>query len=264
MPFASRVRPAHPPAFRPPAAGGRRIADYIDHTLLSAEATRAGIDRLCDEALRHGVAAVCVNPVWIAHAAHRLGGSGIAVAAVVGFPLGATVPAIKAAEARRAVDDGATELDMVAAIGHLKGGEWGYVRDDIAAVVTAAPPALVKVIIESAILTPDEIVRACASAREAGAQYVKTSTGVHPSGGATVEAVTLMRRTVGEALGVKASGGVRDCATALTMIASGATRLGTSNGARIAACLGPEPVSEDDLMAVAARHAADCALVTRA
>jgi deoxyribose-phosphate aldolase len=237
----------------------RDIPRWIDHTLLRPEATAGEIDRLCDEALAHRFVSVCVNPVWTARCAARLAGSGVAVASVVGFPLGAGVPSIKAAEAARAVRDGAAELDMVAALGHLRGGDWGYVADDIDAVVRAAGVP-VKVIIESALLTPEEIVRASAIARDAGARFVKTSTGFHPAGGATTEAVELIRRTVGETMGVKAAGGVRDCATALRMIAAGATRIGTSSGVRIAGCLGrvPLPVARSELLALAERHHTEC------
>jgi deoxyribose-phosphate aldolase len=235
------------------------IAGVIDHTLLRPEATAVDIDRLCDEARVHRFAAVCVNPVWVARCAARLAGSGVAVASVIGFPLGATVPAIKAAEGAQAVRDGATELDLAATLGHLRAGDWRRVHDDIEAVVRAAGVP-VKVIIESAALSPDQIVRASAVARDAGARFVKTSTGFHPAGGATIEAVELIRRTVGEGMGVKASGGIRDCATALRMLAAGATRIGTSSGARIAGCLGREPLprTASELQALAERHLAAC------
>lgn len=223
-----------------------RVADFIDHTLLKPEATGGDIDRLCDEAAAHRFAAVCVNPAWVARCAERLRGRAVQVATVIGFPLGANTPALKREEARRAVADGATELDMVVALGHLKGGDWSHVATDIAAVVEGAQGRLVKVIIESATLTPDEIVRVCTIAQEMRADYVKTSTGFHPAGGASVEAVALMRRVVGDTMGVKASGGVRDCESALRMIAAGATRIGTSSGVSMAACRGkgPRPVAE--------------------
>lgn len=248
---AAAVEPA-------PAGTAMRIAGYIDHTLLKAEATAAEVDRLCEEALAHRFAAVCVNPIWTARCATRVAGSGVAVATVVGFPLGASTTATKAFEARTARADGATELDMVAAIGHAKGGDWHYVHDDIAAVVAAAAGAPVKVIIESAALTPVEIIRASALAMEAGAAFVKTSTGFHPAGGASAEAVALMRLVVGDRLGVKASGGVRDCATALRMIASGATRIGTSSGVAMAECLGAGPLPVRDLLSAANEHPAHC------
>jgi deoxyribose-phosphate aldolase len=236
-----------------------RIADFIDHTLLKAEASAAEVDRLCEEAIEYRFAAVCVNPVWVSRCAQRLAGSGVKLASVVGFPLGASHSSSKVHEARQAVSDGAHEVDMVAAIGHVKGADWQFVHDDIAAVVAAVPGALVKVIIESAVLTPVEIVKACVVCREAGAHYVKTSTGFHPSGGATAEAVALMRLVVGDSLGVKASGGIRDCATALKMIASGATRIGTSSGVAMAQCLGPGPLAVHDLLSLADQHAAGCA-----
>lgn len=236
-----------------------RIAEFIDHTLLKAEATRADIDQLCSEALEHEFAAVCVNPVWVPHCAARLQGSRVAVATVVGFPLGANQSQIKAAETSLAVRQGATEIDMVAAVGHIKGSDWNHVADDIAAVVRAAAGRLVKVIIESAQLTPVEIIKASALAREAGAHYVKTSTGFHPAGGATAEAVALMRLVVGDSMGVKASGGVRDCATALRMIANGATRIGTSSGVGMAQCLGRGPLPMRELLSSPDLHQKRCA-----
>ena len=236
-----------------------RIADFIDHTLLKPEATRAEVEKLCSEAATHRFAAVCVNPVWVPLCAERLRGSSVKVATVVGFPLGANQSGIKAAETSRAVKDGAHEIDMVAAIGLIKSGDWAHVADDIAAVVRAAAGNLVKVIIESALLTPTEIIKASALAKEAGAHYVKTSTGFHAAGGATAEAVTLMRLAVGDALGVKASGGVRDCAAALRMIASGATRIGTSGGVAMAECLGSGPLPLRELLATPASHAGQCA-----
>lgn len=250
---------------RPASASGvsfggdrARIADYIDHTLLKAEATRDEIDKLCDEARDNHFAAVCVNPVWVERCAQRLAGSGVGVATVVGFPLGALHTEMKAHEATLAVQQGATELDMVAAIGHIKSGDWRHVYDDISAVVRAAGGRLVKVIIESAVLTPVEIIKASALAKEAGAQYVKTSTGFHSAGGASAEAVALMRLVVGDQLGIKASGGVRDCATALRMIASGATRIGTSSGVAMAECLGRGPLPVKDLLSLANGHASHC------
>ena len=201
---------------------------------------------------------MCVNPSWVRLCAERLTGSGVPVATVVGFPLGATSSAAKQHEAAIAVADGATEIDMVAAIGRIRGGEWHYVGDDIAAVVQGAGGRLVKVIIESAALTPLDIIKACAVAREMGAQYVKTSTGFHPAGGASAEAVALMRMAVADALGVKASGGVRDCESALRMIASGATRIGTSSGVSMAQCLGQGPLPVRDLLSLASVHAPAC------
>jgi deoxyribose-phosphate aldolase len=238
---------------------GARIAEFIDHTLLKAEATQAEIEQLCAEALEHQFAAVCVNPVWVPLCASKVKGSRVALATVVGFPFGANQSDTKAAETALAVRQGATEIDMVAAVGAIKSGDWGHVADDIAAVVRAAGGALVKVIIESAHLSPVEIIKASALAREVGAHYVKTSTGFHPSGGASAEAVALMRLVVGDSMGVKASGGVRDCATALRMIANGATRIGTSSGVAMAQCLGRGPLPMRELLASPEAHAGRCA-----
>lgn len=226
-----------------------RLADLIDHTLLKAEATRADIERLCAEAREHRFAAVCVNPVWVAMCHEALAGSAVRVATVIGFPLGADTPEGKASQAARAVLDGADELDMVAAIGSLRSGDFARVGRDIEQVVRAADGRLVKVILETALLEPLAIVRACRVAREAGAGYVKTSTGFHPAGGATVEAVALMRLAVGDALGVKAAGGIRDCDAALRMVAAGATRLGTSGGVALVSCVGDGPAPLAELLA---------------
>jgi len=241
-----------------PAAGPRRVADFVDHTLLKPEATRADILKLCAEARRHRFAAVCVNPVWVDVCARELVGTDVAVASVCGFPLGATTSRAKATEAAEAVARGAAEVDMVAALGHMRGGEWGYVEEDVRAVVEAARGALVKVIIESAVLAPEDIVRASAVAQLAGAHFVKTSTGFHPAGGATTDAVRLMRLTVGDDLGVKAAGGVRDCTTALAMIAAGASRIGTSSGVAFVDCLGPAPLKLAELLAKPEAHGATC------
>lgn len=245
------------PTARPPDRPVR-VADFVDHTLLKAEATRADIEKLCDEARTHRFAAVCVNGCWVAMCAERLRGSGVKVATVVGFPLGATTSAAKAFETQQLVGDGAEEIDMVAAIGHVKGGEWAYVEDDIRAVVEAARGRLVKVIIESAALEPTEVIKASAIAKEAGARFVKTSTGFHPAGGATAEAVALIRLAVGDALGVKASGGIRDCAAALRMIRAGATRLGTSGGVGLVDCLGAGPLALEALLGDPDRHERVC------
>ncbi len=236
-----------------------RMADFIDHTLLKPEAMAREIDKLCDEAKEHRFAAVCVNPVWVSRCAERLRGTPVQIATVIGFPLGANNPETKAREAALAVEQGATELDMVAAIGHIKSGDWNHVGDDIAAVVASASGTLVKVIIESAALSPVEVIKTCAIAREMRAQYVKTSTGFHAAGGATAEAVALMRLVVGDTMGVKASGGVRDCETALRMLASGATRIGTSSGVSMAKCLGQGPLPLGDLISLAAEHSSGCA-----
>jgi deoxyribose-phosphate aldolase len=241
-----------------PAAGARRMGEFVDHTLLKAEATRQDILKLCAEARQHRFAAVCVNPAWVDLCVKELLGTPVAVAAVVGFPLGANTSRAKAAEAADVVTRGANEVDMVAPIGHIRGGEWTYVEDDIRAVVEAASRALVKVIIESAALTREEIIKATALAREAGADYVKTSTGFHPAGGASAQAVRLMRLVVGDELGVKASGGVRDCAAALAMIAAGASRIGTSSGVGMASCLGPGPLPLAELLKQPHAHAPAC------
>ncbi|HEX6615321.1 MAG TPA: deoxyribose-phosphate aldolase [Gemmatimonadales bacterium] len=204
------------------------LARSIEHTLLRPGATRADIEMLCDEAARFGVHGVCVNGAWTALCAGRLAGTPLAVVTVVGFPLGAAAPAAKACEAHRAAADGAAELDMVIALGHAKAGEWRAVEDDIRAVVGAAGPARVKAILETAALTTVEIASACRAAVAAGAAFVKTSTGFHRAGGASVDAVRLMRETVGPAIGIKASGGIRTRDAALEMLAAGADRIGTS------------------------------------
>ena len=216
------------------AAAAGEIASYIDHTLLRPDATRSQIELLCQEALTYQFASVCVNPCWVRHCASLLQASPVKVCTVIGFPLGATLPDVKAYEARRAIFDGATEIDMVLNVGALKSGDEGTVRRDIEAVVQAARDgcALVKVILETALLNDEEKILACHLAREAGADFVKTSTGFS-QGGATVADIELMRRSVGERLGVKASGGVRDLAGAREMIAAGATRIGASAGVRI-------------------------------
>jgi deoxyribose-phosphate aldolase len=210
------------------------LARLIDHTLLRADATSAAIERLCREGGEHGFAAVCVNPTWVALASSRLRGSGVAVCAVVGFPLGATTSAAKAFEARQAIDAGAREIDMVLDLGRLKSRDLDAVRRDIEAVTAVCREggALCKVIIEAPLLTDDEKGQACLAAIQARADFVKTATGFGP-GGATVADVALMRRLVGPSMGVKASGGVRDLAATHAMIAAGATRIGTSAGVAI-------------------------------
>lgn len=211
----------------------RDLAPYIDHTLLKPGATEADILRLCDEARTYGFYAVCVNPYWVRTAAKRLEGTPVKVCTVIGFPLGATPTAVKVYETKQALSDGANEVDMVLNIGALKSGHESAVRDDIAAVVQAVEgKALVKVILETGLLTDEEKALACRLAKEAGAHYVKTSTGFGP-GGATVADVRLMREVVGAEMGVKASGGVRDAQTARAMIGAGATRIGTSSGVAI-------------------------------
>ncbi|WP_309863816.1 deoxyribose-phosphate aldolase [Desmospora profundinema] len=205
----------------------RELASLIDHTLLKPEATADQIDRLCEEAAEHHFASVCVNPYWVARSAEKLKGTDVKVCTVVGFPLGASHSVVKAAETKQAIRDGAGEIDMVMNIGALKSGDTDTVRQDIAAVVKAADGVLVKVILETGLLSEDEIRTASEQAKEAGAHFVKTSTGFG-YGGATVEAVALMRQTVGPKMGVKASGGVRDRQTAKAMVQAGATRIGAS------------------------------------
>jgi deoxyribose-phosphate aldolase len=216
------------------AAANAEVARYIDHTLLKPDAARAEVEKLCQEARAYSFASVCVNPTWVKECAFALYGSPVKVCTVVGFPLGATLPDVKAYEARRAIFNGATEIDMVINIGALKSGDDALVRRDIAAVVEAAHEAcaIVKVIIEAALLTDEEKVCACRLAKEAGADFVKTSTGFS-KGGATVADIALMRQTVGGALGVKAAGGVKDLNAAREMIAAGATRIGASAGVAI-------------------------------
>src|SRR5882672_9294020 len=210
------------------------VASMIDHTLLRPDATRANIEELCREAAQFKFATVCVNPTWVALAAKLLAGSGVGVCSVVGFPLGATTPDVKGYETRRAIFDGAREIDMVINIGALKSGDLRMVECDIEAVTTPCREAgaLSKVIIEAALLTDDEKITACTLAKAAGADYVKTSTGFGP-GGATAADVMLMRRVVGEEMGVKAAGGVRDLEGLKAMVAAGATRIGASAGVRI-------------------------------
>jgi deoxyribose-phosphate aldolase len=212
----------------------RQVARYIDHTLLKPDATRDEILKVCQEGARYGFASVCINPTWVREAACALRGSGVKVCTVIGFPLGANTPDVKSFEARRAVFDGASELDMVINVGALKSGDDRLVARDIAAVLEVAHDAgsLLKVIIETALLTDDEKVRACSIAKQAGADYVKTSTGFSKSG-ATAADIALMRRVVGAQMGVKASGGVRDLKQAQEMIRAGATRLGASVGVKI-------------------------------
>jgi deoxyribose-phosphate aldolase len=214
--------------------GTRDVAGYIDHTLLKPDATAADIDKLCREAAEWKFATVCINPTWVALAAERLRGSGVAVCSVVGFPLGATTPDVKQFEARRAIFDGASEIDMVINVGALKSGDVRLVSEDIRGVVQACHGggATSKVILETALLTDEEKVTACTLSKAAGADFVKTSTGFGP-GGATAADVALMRRVVGDEMGVKASGGVRDLEQMKAMVAAGATRIGASAGVRI-------------------------------
>jgi deoxyribose-phosphate aldolase len=214
------------------APGG--VAGFIDHTLLKPDATRADIEKLCREAAEFHFATVCVNPAWVALSAASLRGTSVGVCSVVGFPLGATTPDVKQFETRRAIYDGATEIDMVINVGALKSGDLRTVERDIEAVVEACRQCGVvsKVIIEAALLTDEEKVTACTLGKAAGADFVKTSTGFGP-GGATVADVALMRRVVGADMGVKAAGGVRDLQGLNAMVAAGASRVGASAGVKI-------------------------------
>lgn len=210
------------------------LAKYIDNTLLKPAATAEQIKALCEESMEYGFASVCVNPTHVELVAKLLAGSGVKTCTVIGFPLGANTSAVKAFEAEKAVEDGADELDMVINIGALKAGDEQTVKEDIEAVVQAGQGKLVKVIIETALLTDEEKVRACELAVEAGADFVKTCTGFS-GGAANVHDIALMRKTVGPDIGVKASGGVRTKEDALALIEAGATRIGTSSGKAIIA-----------------------------
>ena len=210
-----------------PTKKGSDTARYVDHTLLKPNATQEEIGKLCEEAKTFCFASVCVNPSYVALSAQLLRGSGVKVCTVVGFPLGSTTPTVKAIEARDAMANGADEIDMVLNIGALKSGNDIVVYDDIKAVRDATRGKILKVILETSLLSNEEKVRACVAAKKAGADFVKTSTGFG-GGGATVEDIKLMRETVGPLMGVKASGGIRDAKIAADMIAAGATRLGTS------------------------------------
>ena len=214
----------------------RQMAAMIDHTILKAAAKRQDVEKLCEEARANGFAAVCVNPVHVPVAAKLLAGSSVEVCTVVGFPLGAASHRTKAQEAAWAVEDGAAEVDMVIDLGAAKEGRFDDVEADIAGVVAAAKPAVVKAILEVCCLTDEEIVACCRAAARAGARFVKTSTGFGEHG-ATVEAVSLMRRTVGPEIGVKAAGGIRTAREALSMVEAGANRIGCSAGVSIMAQL---------------------------
>lgn len=210
-----------------------KLNGYIDHTILKPDATAAEVKKLCREAREYGFASVCVNSKYAGLAAKELAGSSVKVCCVAGFPLGAALSEAKAAETRLAVEAGAEEIDMVMDVGAAKEGDFAAVQADIAAVVQAArTKAIVKVIIETCLLTDEEKIAACLAAKAAGAAFVKTSTGFS-KGGATVEDVALMRRAVGAEMGVKAAGGIRDRETALAMIEAGANRIGASAGIKI-------------------------------
>jgi deoxyribose-phosphate aldolase len=209
------------------------MAKYVDHTILAANSSKDAVQKVCDEARKYKFASVCVNGYNTKFVAQQLEGSGVKTCTVVGFPLGAMSPKAKAEETSLVIIDGATEVDMVVNIGAIKSGDWKLVFDDIEGVVRAARgKAIVKVIIETCLLTDEEKVKACAVSKLAGADFVKTSTGFS-TGGATEDDVSLMRKTVGPDLGVKASGGVRSYEDAVKMIKAGATRLGTSSGVAI-------------------------------
>lgn len=205
------------------------VADMVDHTLLKPEATHADVQALIDEAAALGAYSVCVSPSMIPVEVPE----GLKLAVVIGFPSGAVKPAVKALEAQTAQDDGADEIDMVVNLANVKEGNFDAVESEIQGVRDAAPDVVLKVIIESAALTDEEIVATCQAAVRGGADYVKTSTGFHPAGGADPHAVALMRKTVGPKIGVKASGGIRDAEAAEVMIAAGASRLGLSGTAAV-------------------------------
>ncbi len=209
-----------------------KLNKYIDHTLLKADASQEQIETLIEEAKKYDFASVCVNPTWVHFAAQALKATDVKVCTVIGFPLGANTPELKAFETSDAIQNGADEVDMVINIGALKSRNFDLVERDIRAVVEAAKGTLVKVIIETCLLTDDEKVKACQIAQKAGADFVKTSTGFS-TGGATVEDVALMRKTVGPDMGVKASGGARSYEDALAFIKAGATRIGASSGVAI-------------------------------
>lgn len=210
----------------------KNLNKYIDHTLLKPNAIREDIKQLCYEAQKFEFASVCVNPYWVRTCHEILKDTDVMVCTVIGFPLGATSSKSKAEETRQAIEDGAKELDMVINIGLLKANEYKLVVDDIKAVVAAADGKLVKVIIETCLLSDQEIILACKAAMEAKANFVKTSTGFS-TGGATIEAVKLMKETVGDQLQVKASGGIRTNDDMIAMIKAGATRIGTSSGIKL-------------------------------
>ena len=211
----------------------KEIAKYLDDTLLKADATPEQIVKICEEAKTYGCASVCVNSGYVPLVSKELAGSEVKTCCVIGFPLGACTSEAKAAETTDSIEKGANEVDMVINVGRAKAGEWDYVKSDIEAVVKAAAgKAILKVIIETCLITDEEKVKACQAAKEAGADFVKTSTGFS-TGGAKVEDIRLMRETVGSDMGVKASGGVRDFEKAQAMIEAGATRIGTSSAAGI-------------------------------
>ena len=210
----------------------KKIASFIDHTLLSPDATENDIKKLCEEAKKFGFAAVCINPSFVKLAAERLKGSGVKVCTVVGFPLGATHKEVKSYEAAKAIKEGADEIDMAANIGALKGKNFRLVYEDVRGVIEASKDKVVKVILEMGSLEKDEKIAGCVLTKAAGASYIKTSTGFG-KGGAIVEDVALIRKIVGTGMGIKAAGGIRNLETAYSLIKAGATRLGTSSGISI-------------------------------
>jgi deoxyribose-phosphate aldolase len=232
---------AVPPWLGDPAQRG--IGAFIDHTLLKAEATPAEIDHAAQQGRELGTASVCVNGRWVERVRKALEGSGVKTCAVIGFPLGAMATPVKADEVRQAVADGATDFDMVMSLGEAKAGHWDLVAQDIAAVIAAAGTLPVKVILETTLLAPAEIVQASLVAMDAGAAFVKTSSGFQGGGGATEPVVRLMRRSVGDRVGVKASGGVRTSEMAIRFLASGANRLGTSATVEMLRIVGPKAPS---------------------
>ena len=210
----------------------RDVAKYIDHTILKAMAVEKDVINICSEAKEYGFASVCVNPCNVKLVSNELKGSNVKTCSVIGFPLGTNTTELKAAEAKKAVEDGAHEIDMVINVGKLKDGDIDYVVNDISQVVKASAPSIVKVIIEACYLTEEEKVKACRASEKAGARFVKTSTGFGPSG-ATVEDVKLMKKTVGDRLEVKAAGGIKTTQDAYDFINAGANRLGASSGVAI-------------------------------
>lgn len=226
------------------ASGSKSLASMIDHTILKPEATAEQVKKLCKEAAEYKFASVCINSSYVPLAAQLLFGTGVKVCTVIGFPLGAATTKTKVAETKEAIENGATEVDMVINVGAVKSGDFDFVKNDIESVVLAAKgKAIVKVIIETCLLTDDEKVKVCTIAKIAGADFVKTSTGFS-TGGATVEDVKLMRQVVGPDMGVKASGGVKDYNSAVAMVNAGANRLGTSSGIAIAKNEGSSSVSD--------------------
>jgi len=209
------------------------LAAIIDHTILKPETKKDDVMKVCEEAKKYNFASVCINPTWVRLVANELKNSTVKVCTVIGFPLGASTSDVKAYETKKAIEEGANEIDMVINIGAIKSGDWNYVENDIKAVVKEAKgKAIVKVILETCLLTNEEKIKACEICVKAGADFVKTSTGFSTAG-ATVEDIQLMRKAVGEKLGVKASGGVRDRKTALDMVNAGASRIGTSSSVKI-------------------------------